>query len=56
MIPVGNRKMSKPREITLKDAHGRRHSCVAEAFTQSYQIFVLIHSVETLTAVSIAVP
>lgn len=49
MIPTGQRKMSRPREIELTDANGRRHRCLAEAFTQSHQVFVLIHSVTTLT-------
>jgi Zn-dependent peptidase ImmA (M78 family) len=45
MIPVGGRKMSRPRQITLRDRNGRTHECIAEAFTQSHQIFVLIHSI-----------
>lgn len=49
MIPIAGRKMSRPREIELKDADGRRHRCLAEAFTQSHQVFVLIHSVTLLT-------
>jgi hypothetical protein len=52
IIPVGGRKMSRPREITLVDRNGTRHSCMGEAFTQGHQVFVLIHSVSTLTRVT----
>lgn len=56
MVPIGGRKMSRPREITLLDRNGRRHSCLAEAFTQSHQVFILIHSVRTLTRRQLVVP
>jgi hypothetical protein len=49
LIPIGGRKMSRPREIELRDADGRRHRCLAEAFTQTHHVFVLIHSVSLLT-------
>lgn len=55
MVPVGGRKMSRPRETVLVDEQGRRHRCLAESFTPSHQVFILIHSVQTLTKVSIAV-
>lgn len=48
MVPILGRKMSRPRNITLVDANGTRHECVAEAFTQTYQVFILIHAVKTL--------
>ncbi len=44
MIPIGARKMSRPRQILLQDREGLIHECIAEAFTQSHQVFVLIHS------------
>lgn len=49
LVPMGGRKMSRPREITLIDRNGMRHRCIAEAFTQSHQVFILIHAVATLT-------
>lgn len=49
MILICGRKMSRPREIEFQDANGRRHRCLAEAFTQTHQVFVLIHSVTLLT-------
>ena len=54
LVPVGGRKMSRPREIVLVDPQGRRHRCLAESFTQTHQVFILIHSIQTLTKVSIA--
>lgn len=56
MIPVGKRRMSGKRTIMLYDCDGNRHECVAEAFTQGYQVFILIHAVKTLTATSIILP
>lgn len=49
-VPIGGRRMSAHRRVTLVDRNGNRNQCVAEAFTQTYQVFVLIHSVQTLTA------
>ena len=48
MIPVGGRRMSGRREITLVDRNHVRHQCLAEAFTQGHQVFVLIHAVAAL--------
>jgi len=41
MIPIG-RKMTGKRHLSLLDASGKSHECVAEAFTQGYQVFVLV--------------
>jgi hypothetical protein len=48
MVPVG-RRMSRPRTICLVDRNKTRHECLAEAFTQSHQVFILIHAISTLT-------
>lgn len=48
IVPLGGRKMSGQRGLTLVDRNGVRHQCVAEAFTQSHQVFVLIHATSTL--------
>jgi hypothetical protein len=52
MIPVG-RRMSRPRPICLVDRNGTHHECVAEAFTQSHQVFVLVHEAQTLTRATV---
>jgi Zn-dependent peptidase ImmA (M78 family) len=53
MIPIGKKRMSRPRNISLRDRNGTLHECVAESFTQGYQVFVLIHAVSKLTTKSI---
>jgi hypothetical protein len=42
MVPVGGRKMSRPRPLVLTDRNGVRHECVAEAFAYKYYVFVLV--------------
>jgi hypothetical protein len=50
MVPVGTRKYSGKRQIPLTDMNGDTHECLAEAFTQGHQVFVLIHAVKTLAS------
>jgi hypothetical protein len=50
MIPIGKRRASAKRHLELVDNNGERHECVAEAFTQTYQVFILIHVERALTA------
>jgi len=52
-VPLGRRRGSGKRQIGLKDGNGIMHDCVAEAFTNKTQVFVLIHAVRTLTATRI---
>lgn len=56
MVPVGKRKASGKRELLLHDRNGVKHECVAEAFTQGYQVFVLILVVGALTSSRIIMP
>ena len=56
MVPVGGRRMSGRHEITLMDRNGIRHECLAEAFTNTYQVFVLIHVVRTLNGSTVVFP
>lgn len=48
-IPRVGNKMSRPRTLVLKDANGKRHDCVAEGFTQTHQVFILVCPVAALT-------
>ena len=48
LVPLGKRKASGKRKLVLKDLDGVRHECIAESFTQTYQVFILIHTVGTL--------
>ncbi len=50
LVPLGKRKSSGKRNMVLVDRNGIRHECIAESFTQGHQVFVLVHSVKTLTA------
>ena len=54
MVPIGGRRMSSPRSFALEDRNGVSRECAAEAFTQKYQVFVLIHLVETLPSSLVA--
>lgn len=48
MVPIGKRRMSGKRSIGVKDKNGDRRECIAEAFTQGHQAFILLHVAETL--------
>ncbi len=48
LIPLGTRKSSGKRPLVLNDINGLRHECIAESFTQTYQVFILIQAVSTL--------
>lgn len=53
LVPLGNRRMSGKHQLGLIDTNGTLHECVAEAFTNRYQVFILIHAARTLTATRI---
>jgi hypothetical protein len=48
MVPVGSRRLSGRRAFLVADRNGERRECVAEAFTQGHQVFVLLHASESL--------
>lgn len=50
LVPIGRRKSSGKKTLGLTDANGRLHECVAESFTTTKQVFVLIHVVRSLTS------
>lgn len=53
MVPLFQRKSSSKRHLGLTDSNGTLHECVAEAFTNQKQVFVLIHAAKTLTSTRI---
>jgi Zn-dependent peptidase ImmA (M78 family) len=55
MIPLGDRRMSRPVRFTLLDVNGVRHECVGEAFKTKYQTFILIHETASITRTVVAV-
>lgn len=56
LIPLGKQRMTGKRSLVLSDCNGCRHECVAEAFTNTHQVFILIHATKTLTATTIILP
>lgn len=54
-IPLGKRRASGKRLLALVDRNGVRHECIAEAFTQKHQVFILIHAVKTLTTTRVVI-
>ena len=56
MIPLPGRRMSGRRTIRIRDRNGRDHECLAEAFTQKHQVFVLIWPIRALTTTRVVVP
>jgi Zn-dependent peptidase ImmA (M78 family) len=49
-IPLGKKRASGKRSFALTDLNGDRHECIGESFFTGHQVFILIHSVRTLTA------
>lgn len=49
LVPLGGRKSSGKRNLVLIDLDGNRHECIAESFTQTYQVFILIHAIRSLS-------
>ena len=56
MVPLVVQRMSRSRQISLVDRNGTRHECLAEGFTNTYQIFILIHVVHTMTKTTVISP
>jgi len=56
MIPLARNRSSGQRSMTLVDLNGETHELIAESFTNTYQVFVLIHSVRTLSTSRIIMP
>lgn len=50
MVPLGGRRGSGKRQLGLMDANGVMHDCLAEAFTNTQQVFVLILAKKSLTS------
>lgn len=55
LVPI-NRRGSGKRSISLTDANGVSHECIAESFTQTHQVFVLIHVRRALTSTILIFP
>ena len=49
LVPIGHRRGSGKQMLGISDANGTLHDCIAESFTNTKQVFVLIHAMQTLT-------
>lgn len=49
MVPLGTRRSSQKRELVLHDDNGHAHDFIVEAFTNTYQVFILLHHKRDLT-------
>jgi hypothetical protein len=49
LIPLGSRRASGKRMMSMVDLNGDSHECIVESFTQTHQVFVLIHAIKALT-------
>ena len=56
VVPLGKRRMSRPRTLSLSDRNGDDHECLAEAFATPYQVFILIHLTKALTKTTVILP
>ncbi len=50
LVPLQGRRGSGKRQLGLTDAAGKLHDCIAESFTNTKQVFVMIHVAKALTA------
>ena len=55
-IPIGNRRMTAPKEVILYDRNGTPHLCSAEGFSTKHQVFVLVRDTGAFTSSGIIVP
>jgi Zn-dependent peptidase ImmA (M78 family) len=55
IVPLGKRRMSRPAQLVLGDQNGVQHECIAEAFCNTYQVFILIHEVKALTRTAVII-
>lgn len=55
VLPI-NRKMTRPRSLSLTDRNGEAHECVAEAFDTTWNVLILLYPVRSLTSTTIILP
>jgi hypothetical protein len=56
LVPLIGRRASGKRNIILTDQNGDLQRCIAEAFTQGKQVFILVHVVDSLGAPIVLAP
>ncbi len=56
VLPVGGRRLTSARSVSLIDLNGTPHDCLAEAFDTTYNVLILVWPVKALTASTIILP
>ncbi len=56
LVPLDRRNNGYKQLIPIIDRNGEQYECIAEAFTNSYQVFILIHPVRSLSRTNVVVP
>lgn len=56
MVPLAISRSSGQRTLAITDLNGIQHECIAEAFTNTYQVFVLLYPSKEMTASRIIMP
>lgn len=56
MVPIGGRRMSRPRSLDILDKNGELQECIAEAFSTGYNVFILVHWAQSLKKKHIIFP
>ncbi len=54
VLPV--RRMTPPRQFSIKDLNGETHECLAEGFNTTFNIIILVYPVRALNFKSISLP
>jgi len=55
VLPI-NRKMTRPRSLSITDRNGEEHECVAEAFDTTWNVLILLYPVRALISTTIILP
>jgi len=55
-LPINGRRMSGRKQFGITDDNGTLHEFTGEAFTNTYQTFVLLHQNKTLNSTNIIMP
>lgn len=55
MVPINNRRASGKRSLPIIDSNGKEHECICEAFTNTYQVFILIQHIKPITSTTLLV-
>ncbi|MDF0523315.1 ImmA/IrrE family metallo-endopeptidase [Bradyrhizobium yuanmingense] len=55
VLPVG-RRMTKPTTVSMTDLNGQAHECIAEAFSTTFNVLILVYPKKALTTTTVFLP